>query len=188
MYMPVRVSPRNKFFCRGAAVHVTGLIGCFFLPNKFFTPPPWGYNEALSRLTFAPMEKKGFARSFLLLTVVFVVVSALLLLTRSIAAGWNIDTNVLIVGNIVLFVATAVSFYLYYRALHNNRVYAFMGMIYGGMFAKMFVCIIAAFIYIRAAGTGVNKPGLFGSMFLYLVYSFIEIGIVMKLSKEKKNA
>src|SRR5690349_19742707 len=102
------------------------------------------------RLPLHQMEKKGFARSFLPLTITFVVASSIILLTRSLAASWNIDTNVLIVGNIILFVATAVSFFFYYRAINNNRVYAFMGMIYGGMFVKMMVCAIAAFIYIRA--------------------------------------
>ncbi len=54
----------------------------------------------------------------------------------------------MIVGNIILFLATAGSFSLYHKALRNNNVQVFLRMVYGGMFLKMMICLIAAFIYI----------------------------------------
>jgi len=98
------------------------------------------------------------------------------------------DTNVLIIGNLVLFLATSLSFYLYYKAIRNNNVQQFLRMIYSGMFLKMLICLIAAFIYITTARNEVNRAAIFGFMFLYFLYTFMEIAILMKLSKPRKNA
>jgi hypothetical protein len=59
-------------------------------------------------------------------------------------------------------------------------------MIYGGMFAKMLICLFAALIYIMIAKKGVSKGAIFGCMFLYFVYTFVEISIIMKLSRKDK--
>jgi hypothetical protein len=55
------------------------------------------------------------------------------------------------------------------------------------MMVKLFACIIAAFIYIATAKDGVNKAALFTLMGLYLVYTFIEVGILTKLLRQKSN-
>jgi hypothetical protein len=91
-------------------------------------------------------------------------------------------------GNLVLFLATGTSFFLYYKALRNNNVQAFLRMIYGGMFLKMMICLFSTFIYIMIAGKSVNKAGIIVCLFLYLVYSFVEIVLLLKQSKQRKNA
>ncbi len=99
-----------------------------------------------------------------------------------------VDTDVLIIGNCILFVATLLSFYLYSRSLKNNQPHQFLKYIYGGMFLKMLICLIAAFIYIASLGKDVNKAAIFGCMFLYFLYTFVEVSILLRLSKEQKNA
>jgi len=56
------------------------------------------------------------------------------------------------------------------------------------MFLKMLICLIAAFAYIATFGKNVNKPAIFGCMFLYFLYTFVEVSILLRLSKEQKNA
>lgn len=119
------------------------------------------------------------------IVLVFIITNAVLLTGRRWATG-NIDADVLIVGNLVLFLSTMVSFFLYQRSLQNNQAQAFLRYIYSGMFLKMLICIIAAFIYI-ASVNNVNKPAIFGCMFLYFVYTFIEVSILLRLSKQQKN-
>ena len=92
----------------------------------------------------------------------------------------------MIAGNSILFVATFISFYLFTRSLSNNNVHAFLRMIYGGMFVKMLICLFAALIYIMIVKKGVSKGAIFGCMFLYFVYTFVEISIIMKLSRKDK--
>ena len=90
-------------------------------------------------------------------------------------------------GNLVLFIATVISFLLYYKSLGTKNAFSILRMIYAGLFAKLMLCAAAAFIYIMMAGNGVNKGALIVCMFLYIVYSAAEVRILMKLSKEKTN-
>ena len=120
------------------------------------------------------------------IVVVFVLTNGLIIATRNWAERYKVDTDVLIIGNIVLVIATLVSFFLYYRSLNNNQPQAFLRYIYSGMFIKMLICLFAAFIYI-AITDNVNKPALFGCMFLYFLYTFIEVSILLRLSKQQKN-
>ena len=134
------------------------------------------------------MENKNFIRASLPILLVFIISNGFFLTAGTLASKWNIDTDIVILGNLVLFVATAVSFFLYYKALRNNNVQAFLRMIYGGMFLKMMICLFTAFIYISVAGKTVNKGGIITCLFLYLVYSFVEIVLLLKQSKQRKNA
>lgn len=134
------------------------------------------------------MENKNFIRIFLPILLLFIISNGFFLTAGTLAANWNIDIGIVMAGNLVLFVATTVSFFLYYKALRNNNVQAFLRMIYGGMFLKMMICLFTAFIYISVAGRAVNKGGIITCLFLYLVYSFVEIVLLLKQSKHRKNA
>lgn len=132
-------------------------------------------------------SNKGFLRSLFPVILIFLVSTAFFLTGRELLDKWNIEQPVVLVGNIVLFVATLVSFILYWRSLQNDRVQVFLRMIYGGMFIKMMIVLFSALIYIMATGKEVNKGGIFVCMFLYFLYTFVEMGILMKISKLKKN-
>ena len=133
------------------------------------------------------MQPTSVSRSFLPISIIFVVSTALLLVLRSTFESWGISVNVMIVGNVILFFATLASFLLYTRAIRNNNVQVFLRMVYGGMFLKMMVCLIAAFVYIVTVKKGVSKGAVFGCMFLYFLYTFVEVAILMKLSKQQKK-
>ena len=53
---------------------------------------------------------------------------------------------------------------------------------------KLFVCIIAIVIYIFAFGNNLNKPSLIACMALYIIYTVIEVSVLTRILKEKKNA
>jgi hypothetical protein len=127
-------------------------------------------------------------RPFFPIVVLFLVFNALFITGRNWLNKFNADKDVLIVGNLILFIATVLSFFLYTRALRNDKPHKFLKYIYGGMFLKMLICLIAAFIYIASYGQNVNKPAIFGCMFLYFVYTFVEVSILLRLSKQQKNA
>jgi hypothetical protein len=99
---------------------------------------------------------------------------------------WNMSAVVMIAGNCILFLATAISFSLLTRSLTSNNVQVFLRMIYGSMFAKMMIVLFAALLYIGIVKKGVSKGAVFGCMFLYFVYTFTEIGIIMKLSRKNR--
>lgn len=133
-------------------------------------------------------ENKKFIRVFLPVLFLFIASNAFFLTASTLASRKNIDLDIVIGGNLVLFIATTVSFFLYYKALRNNNVQAFLRLIYGGMFLKMMICLFAVFLYIMIAGKSVNKGAIIICLFLYLVYSFIEVVLLFKQSKQRKNA
>lgn len=125
-------------------------------------------------------------RAFVPIILIFLFTTALLVAVPSLDFLWHTNKVVMLVGNAILFLATFISFRLYIRSLSNNNVHAFLRMIYGGMFAKMMICLFAAVIYIMIVKKDVSKGAVFGLMFLYFVYTFVEISIVMKLSRKDR--
>ncbi|MGZ3846983.1 MAG: hypothetical protein ACXVBH_13045 [Flavisolibacter sp.] len=131
---------------------------------------------------------KNRLRGFMPVILVFIVLNAFFLAGRTMLQRWNLDQDVAIIGNALLFVITLISFLLAQRGLKNPNPYAFVRSIYGSVMLKLFVCIIAAFIYISMYKTKLNKPALFMCMGLYLAYTFLEVASLTKLLKHKKNA
>ena len=101
---------------------------------------------------------------------------------------WNADQDVLIIGNAILFAVTLISFFMARRGIENSNPHAFVRSVMGSIMIKLFICVIAAGIYIAIYKKGLNKPALFICMGLYLVYTFMEVGVLMKMLKERKNA
>ena len=120
--------------------------------------------------------------------LLFVILNAFFIAGRSFLHRWNADQNVLIIGNAVLFVITIVSYLLAQKGLRNTNTHAFIRAIIGGIMIKLFVFVIAAFIYISFFKKDINKPALFTCMGLYLVYTFFEVSVLTKQLKQKANA
>ena len=120
--------------------------------------------------------------------LIFIFLNAFLLAGKSWLAKKGIDQEVLIVGNLVLFTVTLVTFLLTYRSLKSKNPNAFVRAMYGGFMIKFFVVAIAAFIYIMITKKNVNKPALFSCMGLYVVYTFFEVTALLRILKQKKNA
>ena len=129
-------------------------------------------------------NKKPFSPVILL----FIILNALFLTGRNTLEGWNVDQKVLIAGNILLFVITLISFLLAQRGLKSSNTHVFIRAVIGSIMIKLFVSIIAAFIYISVFKKQINKPALFTCMGLYLIYTFLEVSILTKQLKLKSNA
>ena len=57
----------------------------------------------------------------------------------------------LIIGNLLLFIVTLITFLLTYRSLKSTNPNVFVRAMYGGFIIKFFVVAIAAFIYIMVS-------------------------------------
>ena len=135
------------------------------------------------------MENKTAGRSFLPILIIFLVVTLLIWAGRPLLAGWNADYKVLLGGNGVLLLVTAVSFYLYTRGLRSKaNAWSFVRMMYGSLVVKMLVCLLAMGAYILTPGPP-NKNGILGCFILYILYTYLEVKILTQLSrKSPKNA
>jgi hypothetical protein len=83
---------------------------------------------------------------------------------------------------------TLVSYLLLYRGMQSANPHAFVRAMYLSFIIKFFIIVLAAALYILIAKSKVNKPALIICLFLYLVYTFIEVSVLTKLMKQKKNA
>jgi hypothetical protein len=119
--------------------------------------------------------------------LIFILLNAFFVIGKSTVEKWGADQSVIIFGNLLLFLASLFSFLLLQRSLAATNPNVFVRAIYTSFIVKFFVCAIAAAVYVLSAPS-VNKPALITCMFLYLIYTTIEVGSLMKLLKQKKNA
>lgn len=126
-------------------------------------------------------------KAFAPIVLVFIVMNGFFIAGKSMLQRWDADQNVLIIGNVLLFLISYISFMIAAKGVNNPNPHAFVRAVYGGIMLKLFVCIIAALIYISSAGKEVNRTSLFIWMGLYLVYTFIEVSLLTKLLRENKN-
>jgi len=119
--------------------------------------------------------------------MLFVFLNAFFLGGKSFLNKHGIDQPVLIGGNLVLFIATALSFYISYRSITSPNPNASVRSLYGSFMIKFFLIIITAFVYIMVAKKDLNKPALFICMGLYLVYTVVEVASLQKLLRQQKQ-
>jgi hypothetical protein len=119
--------------------------------------------------------------------LVFVLLNGAFVMGSRMLEDWNADQSVLILGNLILFIVSLVSFLITRRSLSNPNPNAFVRAMYGSFIIKFFVCAGVAFAYIMATGKEVNKPALFICMGLYVLYTVLEVAALTKILK-RKNA
>jgi hypothetical protein len=124
---------------------------------------------------------KGAARPIILL---FIILNAFIIVFRRSLTSEGFSVDMLIIGNIILFGITLISFILLSRGMKASSTPAFLRSIYGSFMIKFFIVAVSVFSYAFFAKADLNKPGLFTLMFLYLVYTFFEIKTLMKLSRK----
>jgi hypothetical protein len=128
-----------------------------------------------------------FNKSITPLVIIFLVIGAAIFILRNTLQQQGIDWQVVMGGNVFIYVITIISIHLLSKGLHADNTNAFLRNAYSGILLKLMACAGAAFIYILASGDRLNKPGLFVCMGLYLVYSFVEMSVIMKQSNHRKN-
>ena len=132
--------------------------------------------------------RRNNASALVPVIILFVVLSSLFISGRNFLERLGADQSVLIVCNLILFAATLLSFLFAKRGLKSENPQAFVRGVYVSIMVKLFVCVMAALVYIFLFRKELNKPALFTCMGLYLVYTLLEVSILTKMLKEKKNA
>jgi hypothetical protein len=130
---------------------------------------------------------KMFNRTIFPLVLAFLLIGGLILVFRTQLESWGFDWQVLSGGNLFLYLVTVFSMHLLSKGLHAENTQVFLRNAYGGIMLKLFTCAAAAFFYILYADGDINKPALFGCMGLYLIYTAIELTVIMKQSKARRN-
>lgn len=132
------------------------------------------------------MQKTNF-KPFMPVILLFIFSNTFFISGKNLLQRWQADQTVLILGNALLFLITLITFALSTRGLQNPNPNAFVRSVYGSILIKLFVCMIAALIYIFTFQKNLNKPALFTVMGLYLVYTFLEVGVLTNVLKQGKK-
>ena len=133
------------------------------------------------------MQNGHLNKADLKIIYLFLALSLLFFILKILMTGTAVNYNVLLYGNLLLFIVGWISVRMSTRAVQHKNVQVFLRLVYGSFIMKFFVLAIAAFIYISIFKKEVNKPALFGCFGLYIVYTYLEVRSVLKQSK-KPNA
>ena len=117
----------------------------------------------------------------------FLLIGVLILVFRRFLFENGIDWQVVSGGNLIIYFVTFISLHFLTKGLTAEGTPQFLRHSFGGILLKLMACAIAAFIYIFTVRKNINKPALFICMGLYLLYTFVEMRIILKHSKELKN-
>lgn len=114
---------------------------------------------------------------------IFIFMNSFILVFKSLLERNGIDREFLIIANLVLFLLTIVAIIMQMKGLRSPNPQAFVRGVYGSLIIKMFVVMTAIFIYAFLNKENVNKPAIFISMGIYILYTVVEVISLMKAAK-----
>lgn len=119
------------------------------------------------------------------LFITFLVLTAIIFAANIFYTAKAIDYTVVMGGNFLFFLISLFVFRMQYLAMYNKNPQVFIRSVMGGMIIKVFGCVIAVVAYYFISGTAFNKPAVYASMVMYIVYLVVEVRTIMKLNKTK---
>ncbi|MBP6432092.1 MAG: hypothetical protein KA319_10015 [Ferruginibacter sp.] len=120
------------------------------------------------------------------IVLLFIFLNTFLLTAKSIFIKYSIDRDVVMVANIICFLLHLGTLFLQKQSLKSSNPNAFVRAAMAGILMKLLICMFAVAVYVMTAKQ-VNKPAIYISLFLYLVYMFIELAAILKLNKQKNG-
>ncbi len=127
-------------------------------------------------------EKRNF---FLPVLFIFMFINALAIVFTSALKKHQVDNMVLIVANTLLFLISVISLKMQINGANHANPHAMVRGVMGSVVLKLFVLGTAAFIYLYQAGEQKSINALFASMALYILYTWLEVRIALKIKPGK---
>lgn len=124
-------------------------------------------------------------KTILPLFITFLVLTVLCVAGNFLVAEKGINYAVVMGGNCLFFLISLLVFRMQYVAMHNSNPNVFIRSVMGGMIIKMFGCVLAIVAYYFISGKAFNKPAVYLSMVIYIVYLVVEVRTILKLNKTK---
>jgi predicted ABC-type exoprotein transport system permease subunit len=119
------------------------------------------------------------------LWILFLLVIVLVFPVMDKLAGWKVNGYVVIGANALLFATSLLNLFLQWKNLQRGQGGAIIRGVMAGTFLKLFVLAGGAIIYLLAAGANRSVNAVFGGMGLYIVYTWLEVRISLRLNPGK---
>jgi hypothetical protein len=97
----------------------------------------------------------------------------------------GVDPYVLMAGNLIVVILTVISFYLLFSGLKSSSTSGFLSYVLGSFMLKLIMAVGIISLYSTLVHGATNTPSILISMFLYLIYMFIELKGLLSLSSKK---
>lgn len=127
-------------------------------------------------------------KSLLPIFLLFVSVNALSIVFRERLESWGFDVDLVIWANLVLCGLTIFSHYLLYKGMRARTTAGFLKSVYGSFLFKLVLVAGLVAVYVFTHRDDANKASLITSMVLYLLYTFVEVRSLLKISRPQKHA
>ena len=118
----------------------------------------------------------------------YILINVIVLIFRSWLQSYGFDIQLLLIANAILFFISLSGFLIQARGLKSTNPNAFIRSVYVSFILKLFIVLIVVFAYVFLTKGKINKPSLFTSMGLYIVYTSIEVIQLMKIARKKPDA
>ena len=119
------------------------------------------------------------------LFITFLSLTVIIFAGNIFVANKGIDYAVVMAGNCLFFLISLFVFRMQYLAMYNSNPNVFIRSVMGGMLIKVFACVIAVVSYYFISGSLFNKPAVYASMVIYIIFLVVEVRTIMKLNKTK---
>jgi uncharacterized membrane protein len=123
----------------------------------------------------------SFSKTIMPLFFVFVIVNCIAILLKQYLEKIQINADVVIIANCILFFVSSVSIALHKKASEKDNPNAIVRSMMLASLIKLMVVAFSVVIYVYIAGAKRNTYGVFCGMGLYIVYTFLEVKIASKL-------
>jgi hypothetical protein len=115
------------------------------------------------------------------LVILYIISTALFIIFRPGLEAKGINAVVVIVANLLLFTVTMLNLFFQYRNMDNPNPNAVIRGVIAGTFLKLFLLAASVIVYLLAAGAQRSVNAVFVGMGLYVIYTWLEVRISLKL-------
>jgi hypothetical protein len=123
-------------------------------------------------------------RSYLIFAITTIVLLAVEILLS--APDGYFTRNIILYGTLVVAAISFLSYFISARSVNSDNPNKFVRGVMGGTFLKFFLCIVAVGILLFLLQKKLHKPDLFLLMFVYLIYTVVETGLLFTLSRKQQ--
>lgn len=133
------------------------------------------------------MPHRKRANGIISLFILFIIINSFCFLFKNWLDAKNIDHLVLIGANCIMFVLSAIVYYMHKKAAQNKNPHAFVRSVMAGTFIKLVAIAIAVVIYLKLAEENKSVYAIVAGIGLYFIYTFIEVKSAQALNKKNGN-
>ncbi|HQW84469.1 MAG TPA: hypothetical protein PK987_08415 [Ferruginibacter sp.] len=119
------------------------------------------------------------------LIITFIVIAVITLCANFFLGTTTIDFVIVMAANCLFFLISLFIFKIQFDAMYDKNPQVFIRRVMSSMLLKLFACVIAVVAYYFLSGSSFNKPAVYISMLIYIIYLVVEVGTIMKLNKSK---